>query len=212
MPSELQRSPISANQADILLKANYRNLVQKVHDGRTLSAGEVNLLHAIQAGGRQEAMTFARTQAELAELLGVSRRTVQRAMKMSGSPTARADGRHDIAAWRAFFQATGAIGDDSPSTTELKARHLLLQNQRLELQLAVLRRDYLPASEVERWGAELGAAVRKVVAQIHLAAPSVVGVSVPDAEARLKEIEDEILEQFHTLPERMERARHEPVA
>lgn len=50
-----------------------------------------------------------------------------------------------------------------------------------------------------------------MVAQIHLAAPSVVGVSVPDAEARLKEIEDQILEQLHTLPERMERARHEPV-
>lgn len=166
---------MSPDQADILLKANYRNLARKVSARRTLSAGEVNLLQGIQAGGRPEATTFANTQVELAELQGVSRRTVQRAMKVPGSPLARADGRHDVAAWQAFLQATGSIEDGSPSATELKARHLLLQNQRLELQLSVFRRDYLPTSEVECWGAELGAAVRKLVAQIHLAAPSVVG-------------------------------------
>lgn len=184
--------------------------MRKVGAGRTLSTGEVNLLQAIQDGGRPEAKAFARTQAELADLLGVSRRTIQRAAKMEGRPSPRPDGRHDVAAWRAFLQSTGAIEDESLSTTELKARNLLLQNQRLELQLAVMRGEYLPAADVERWGGELGAAVRKVVGQIHLAAPSVVGVSVPEAEARLKEIEDEILEQLHTVPERMERARHEP--
>lgn len=145
-------------------------------------------------------------------MLGVSRWTIQRAMKVAGHPEARADGRHEVAAWRAFLQSTGAVEDDSVSATELKARNLLLQNQRLELQLAVMRREYLPASDVERWGAELGAAVRKVVGQIHLAAPSVVGLSVPEAEARLKEMEDEILEQLHTVTERVERARHEHAA
>ena len=46
-------------------------------------------------------------------------------------------------------------------------------------------------------------AIRKVVTQIHLCAPSVVGLSVPDAEVLLKEIEDEVLEQLHTLGERL---------
>lgn len=211
-PSGSEASLPSAEQAEVLLRANYRNLARKVHAGRTLAAGEINLLESIRAGSGPDARNFARTQTELAELLGVSRRTVQRAIKASGSPAVRADGRHDVTAWRAFLRAAGAIDDESPSATELKARHLLLQNERLELQLSVLRRDFLPASEVERWGAELGAAVRKVIAQIHLAAPSVVGVSVPDAEARLKEIEDEILEQLHTLPQRIERARDEPVS
>jgi transcriptional regulator with XRE-family HTH domain len=203
---------LSAEHAEAILKANYRNLVKKVQAGRTLSAGEVNLLQAIQAGGRAESKNFAKTQAELAETLGVSRKTIQRAMKLEGRPTPRPDGRLEVAAWRSFLQGTGAIEDDNLSATELKARHLLLQNQKLELSLAVMRRDYLPATDVERWGAEIGAAVRKVVGQIHLAAPSVVGVSVPEAEARLKEIEDEILEQLHTLPERLERARNEPAA
>ena len=102
--------------------------------------------------------------------------------------------------------------DDSVDATELKARNLLLQNQRLELQLAVMRREYLPATDVERWGAELGAAIRKVVGQIHLAAPSVVGLSVAEAESRLKEIEDVVLEQLHTVTERLEQSRHEHAA
>jgi transcriptional regulator with XRE-family HTH domain len=203
---------LTAQQAETILKANYRNLVKKVQAGKTLSAGEVNLLQSIQNGGKPEAITFAKTQSELAEVLGVSRKTIQRAMKLEGHPPPRPDGRLEVAAWRTFLQSTGALEEEALSATELKARHLLLQNQKLELNLAVMRRDYLPGSDVERWGAELGAAIRKVVGQIHLAAPSVVGVSVPEAEARLKEIEDEILDQLHTLPERLERARSEPVA
>jgi len=188
---------MSPEQADIILRANYRNLVKKVGAGRTLSAGEVNLLQAVQNGGRPESKAFAKNQPDLATSLRVSRKTIQRAAKFDGRPPSRPDGRYDIAAWRTFLQANGSLDDDSLSTTELKARNLLLQNQRLELQRAVLRRDKLPAADVERGGEELRTAVRKVVGQIHLAAPSVVGVPVPKAEARQKEIEDEILEQLH---------------
>ncbi len=39
---------MSPERADIILRANYRNLVKKVGAGRTLSAGEVNLLQAVQ--------------------------------------------------------------------------------------------------------------------------------------------------------------------
>lgn len=46
---------------------------------------------------------------------------------------------------------------------------------------------------------ELGMAVRKVVTQLHLHAPAVVGLSVPDAEARLKDFEADMLGQLHTL-------------
>jgi hypothetical protein len=54
---------------------------------------------------------------------------------------------------------------------------------------------------VELWGGELGSAIRKVVGTIHLCAPTVVGVSVAEAEARLKELEGEILQQLHLLDE-----------
>jgi len=188
---------LSPEQAGILLKANYRNLVKKLQAGRTLSSGERNLLEAVQAGGEPEAKAFAHTQSELAKVLGVSRWTIQRAMKVEGHPETRPDGRLDIRAWRAFLQAAGTIEEED--ATELRAENLRLQNRHLELRIAVLNRDYRPVTDVERWGSELGAAIRKIVMQIHLVAPSVVGVSVPEAEARLREVEDELIEQLHTL-------------
>jgi hypothetical protein len=75
------------------------------------------------------------------------------------------------------------------SQSQLRARKVLLQNQTLEWQLALLRREYVPASSVEKWGGELGTAIRKVISQIHLCAQNVVGLSVADAEARLNKLE-----------------------
>jgi hypothetical protein len=51
-----------------------------------------------------------------------------------------------------------------------------------------------------------------MIQQLHLCGPSVVGLSIGDAEARLKEVEDEVLEQLHCLGERLEernRKKHE---
>ncbi len=205
--------PIGSAEAGILLKANYRNLARKVQSGKTLSPGEVNLLEAIKGGNAPESKTYAADQSELAEALGVNRKTIQRWLKRDESPGTKPNGRYEIAAWRAFLQGKGSIAgeDESPeSQTKLRARQLLLQNQMLEEKLAVLRRDYVPAVDVEKWGGELGAAIRKIVTQIHLAAPSVVGVSVPEAEARLKDAEDEILQQLHLIGEKLSAWKNEP--
>lgn len=207
-----QKTPLEAGDADVLLKANYRNLARKVAAGKTLTPSEINLLEAIKGGGEAEAKTHAKDQSELARVLGISRKTIQRALKMEGCPKAKPDGRYEIAAWRAWFASRGTLDDDDAglSQTQLKARQLLLQNQKLEHQIAVLRRDYVPSADVEKWGSELGAAVRKVVTQIHLVAPSVVGCTVPEAESRLKELEDEILQQLHVIPSKLSDWKNEP--
>lgn len=51
--------------------------------------------------------------------------------------------------------------------------------------------------------AQLGAAIRKVVTPLHHTTPSLEGQPVPVIEARLKEEEDDILKQLHTLDERL---------
>ena len=56
---------------------------------------------------------------------------------------------------------------------------------------------------VTRMGAELGAAIRKVVARIHRSAPSLEGHPVEVIESRLKEEEDDIVKQLHTLDEHL---------
>jgi hypothetical protein len=191
---------LSPDQAETILKGDLRNLAKKVKDGKTLSGSERALLQSTIGAGKVSDERFAKNQVELAEVLGVDRKTVQRWKKIEGNPGARPDGRYDIHAWRTWSNDHRGIDEsETLSQAQLKAKQILLQNQKIEAHLAIVRKEYVPASEVEKWGSDLGAAIRKIVTQIHLAAPSVAGVSVPEAEERLKEIETEILEQLHTL-------------
>ena len=66
-----------------------------------------------------------------------------------------------------------------------------------------MKRELIPVEEVTHLGAELGAAIRKVVTRLHRTAPSLEGQSVAVIEGRLKEEEDDILKQLHTLDERL---------
>ncbi|HNQ90858.1 MAG TPA: hypothetical protein PKM73_19765 [Verrucomicrobiota bacterium] len=84
-----------------------------------------------------------------------------------------------------------------------RAQHIILQNAKLKVELRNLKRELIPVEEVTHLGAELGAAIRKVVTRIHRTAPSLEGQPVPVIEARLKEEEDDILKQLHTLDERL---------
>ncbi|HVU07843.1 MAG TPA: hypothetical protein VHG89_04790 [Verrucomicrobiae bacterium] len=196
---------LTSEQAGILLRADLANLAQKVKQGKTLSASERNLLQSALAGDKPSAVEYAKNAVELANLLGVDRRTISRWRKIDGNPGVQPDGRYHVPSWRAFKisqRGDEVLADghhDGLSQTQLRARQILLQNQKLEIQIAVLKREFMPVAEVEKLGGELGTAIRKVVTQIHLCAPSVVGVSVADAEARLKEVEDEILQQLHLL-------------
>lgn len=198
--SEQNPLNLTSEQAGLLLKADFANLALKVKQGKTLSASERNLLQSTLAGDKPSGIEFAKNAIELADLLGVDRRTISRWRKIEGNPGVQPDGRYHVPSWREF--KLNRQGDDEGlSQTQLKARQILLQNQKLEIQIAILKREFMPVAEVEKIGGELGQAIRKVVSQIHLCAPTVVGVSVAEAEARLKEIEDEILQQLHLLGE-----------
>lgn len=193
---------LTSEQAGILLKADLANLAKKVKDGKTLSASERNILQSALTGDKLSTAEFVASAIELAELLGVDRRTISRWRKIEGNPGVQPDGRYHVPSWRAFkISRQGEDDGEGMSQTQLKARQVLLQNQKLEIQIAVLKREYMPVTEMERIGGVLGSAIRKVVSTIHLCSPTVVGVSVAEAEARLKEVEDEILQQLHLLGE-----------
>lgn len=192
---------LTEEQARLILKGDVANIIRKVKAGRTLSASERTLLATSSAGGKPSAATHVTTQAELADIIGVSRKSIARWRKLPGNPGTQPDGRYSVAEWVKFKRDQMGEDAEDPSAAELKLRQLQLQIEKLEHHLGVVRREYVPAAEVEKWGAKLGVAIRKVVAQIHLVAPSVVGVSVPEAEARLKEIEADVLQQLHLLTE-----------
>jgi len=82
-----------------------------------------------------------------------------------------------------------------------RAQHVVLQNAKLKVQLRELKRQLIPVEEVSHLGAELGSAIRKVLTRLHRIAPSLEGHPVEVIETRLKEEEDEVLKQLHTIDE-----------
>ena len=84
-----------------------------------------------------------------------------------------------------------------------KAQHVVLQNQKLKVQVRRMKQELIPVEEVSHLGAEVGSAIRKVLTRLHRIAPSLEGHPVEVIEARLKEEEDEVLKQLHTIDERL---------
>lgn len=204
---------LTAEQADILLKADLRNLAKKVQAGKTLSASERNLLQSTLSGGKASEKSFADNQVELADILDVSRKTIQRHLKREGNPGSQPDGRYNVNAWRAWLKQFGGLADenDGLTQTQLKARQLLLQNQKLEFQIAILRKEYVPAIDVEKWvGEMISNARKKLLAGPASLAPQVVGVSPPEAESILREWLHEAMQQLHRNPLGIEKEINEP--
>jgi hypothetical protein len=203
-----QASGLTPDRIKKLFKANLANITKKVVRGQTLSRQELLILEEAQrdgggggdAGAKPNEPTFAKNQVELARFLGVDRKTVQRWVKEDDAPIPRPNGQYHIGDWRAWATERGRKpSDNTPSQTALKASNLLLQNRKLEIQLKILAKEYVPVADVKTLGARLGSAVRKVVTSLHRMAPEIAGMNVQEAEALLKQKEDEIMEQFQMI-------------
>lgn len=150
--------PVSAEIASRLLEADLANIVRKLKRGAPLTPAERSRLsEAKKPEGKVEA-TFARTLRELAEILGVTRRTLQDWRKIDGAPKPEANGSHDVAAWRRFQREAGkkgadeiegeAAGDDLPGEGILKRRKLFLHCQEREMLLEYRRGELIEAGLV----------------------------------------------------------------
>jgi len=86
-----------------------------------------------------------------------------------------------------------------------RAQNVFIENAKLRVEIRQMKRELIPVNEVSQLGAQLGGAIRGVVSRLHRVAPSLVGHPVDVIETRLKEEEDEVLKQLHTLNERMDK-------
>ena len=152
--------------------------------------------------------THVKSQRELQDYLRVSPTTIGRWQRrypyLKKEPYRSEDG-YDIQAWLAFQQLSQRKRNGETDDEEVneisgeKLRQLVLQNQKLEVQIGVMKQEYIHYSVVEDSAAKLGDAIKRIVNQLHQQAPQLVGLPVPEAEQRLKEIEDEILTQLNTI-------------
>ena len=206
---------LTQDEAHGLLRRDVSNLIRKVQSGKTLSAGERALVQAAAAGGDPAAAkAWAGDQVELADALGVTRKTVQRWRKEAGAPAAESDGRWNVTAWRAWMKTTGKKGgepeDAGPSKSQLEARRLLLMNEKLETEVGILKREYTLNSDTEQRIRSMVVEARKTGEQMPAAlAPQLAGLTVPEIERRLRAWWDEFCLALHTGRGAAVRARND---
>lgn len=64
-----------------------------------------------EAAPKPSSASFAKTQVELAEILGVDRKLIQRHRRIEGNPGVRPDGRSDVQAWRQWLLRQRGLDD-----------------------------------------------------------------------------------------------------
>ncbi len=154
---------IPAEVARKILNRDFSNLVSRVQSGGKLTRGERNMLQSIAAGSNGGDPATASNYHELAEILGVSRQSINGWRKLADSPTPSANGNHDVAAWREFMGRKGLKGGAALAPDEesaLRARKLLAEVMEREFRLSVRKGEFVPEEEVRsRWAYHVGQAV-----------------------------------------------------
>lgn len=198
---------LSPSQAKILLDRNALNYAEKVKSGKPLSPSEIAMLESIADGvqaGEISGKRFAENQVELAEMLGVERKTIQRWLKRKDAPGKQSNGSFDVLTWREYARRVGrkdSYGEDDLDAQQARAKNILLQNEKLEFQIGILKRQYVATADVEQWTGDMIAQAKKVLLSGPAAlAPQVVGVMIPEAERLLRDWLHEAMSQLAVKP------------
>jgi hypothetical protein len=187
-------------------------LSERVAKGERLTGAEIRILEAAASGDKPEpSSNLVQNQTALAAALGVSRWTIQRKAKEPGAPKPSANGSLNVEAWRAYLGQEGATGDDSEdedgeeSQARLKAKQILLQNEKLAFQIQVLKRNYVPVESVKEWGGAIGQRVRRALVEIPRLAPVLAGMDTAEIEERLQSAIDAAFASIHRLGDDLQR-------
>jgi hypothetical protein len=162
----MSSSFITPEQADKILSADFRNVAKKVAEGKPLTAAERELIRSKAAGESPlpeestDPTLSAKSYEELATLLGVNVRTINRWRKLQDAPQPEADGGLSLAQWRRFVKARSLKGQDSQEVEQLKARKLLAEVEERELKVAVKKGEFVRFDDVRTsWVARVGKAI-----------------------------------------------------
>jgi hypothetical protein len=184
-----------------LLNRDFANLVQRVQRGGKLSRSERAMLQGMVANAGQ-ANVLVENFAELAKVLGVARRTLQRWRTRRDAPKATANGFHDVASWREFMARHGLGGDAGATDVEmaLRARKLLAEVEERELRLAIKKREYVAIAEVrEVWTRQVSRAKDLLRHKFEMELPPVLsGLDATGIQQECAKALDEVFTILHT--------------
>ncbi len=163
-PNDLNDLIMTSCDAEKALRRDAANVLKRVKSGKPITSAERKLLQSLAAGGTALDPRFVRTQVELAAALEVDRRTIARWLRADRNPGRKTDGRYDLNEWRewkASCKAGARDGEIDPK--DEKARQLVLQNKKLEFQISVMKREYVPSEDVEAWVGQMVAQAKRVL-------------------------------------------------
>jgi hypothetical protein len=167
-------------------EAEFKNILQKLKDGKTLTARESKIAaeFAEQRDGKKKL-----TQAELADLWGMTQPNIHKMIKQ-GMPM---DSAESATAWRKKF-----LEERTPASyQEARTKKALLECEKLEMQLAILKGDYEPKAQVREDGIRIGAIfTAKLAALVNDASGALAGLDEVTLRKKLHERTQQILSEI----------------
>jgi hypothetical protein len=191
--------------AKAVLEQDLDELQRRVADGKRLTKAEREMLRQLADDQGEEPTApadpvpvgFAKNYVELANVLGVHRRTLQAWRKLVGCPAPRPDGRLLISEWQEFMvtKDQSAASSGPQDSEELKARKLLAEVEERELKVAIRRGEYVQIDEVAReWTTRAGKAVSLLRNKFESELPPILaGMQAAEIQAEARKAIDEVL-------------------
>ena len=192
---------ISPDIAKKLLNRDFANLVQRVQRGANLSRSERVMLQSMAASAGQMP-AVAGDYSELARILGIARRTMNRWRKRPDAPQTGTSGFIDVAPWREFMQRNDLHGEPAATEEEtaLRARKLLAEVEERELRLAVKKGEYVALEDVRETWMKLASQVTALLRNKfeNELPPILSGLDATGIQAECCRAIDEVLTLLHT--------------
>jgi hypothetical protein len=198
MPKKPAAPEPSPNLQGKIREAEFKNILQKLKDGKTLTAREAMIAAEFAAERDGKAGV---TQVELASLWGITQPAIHKMVKM-GMPM---DSIESATEWRKKYLAEhGRSGGAPTGYNEARTRKALLECDRLDMQLAILRGDYEEKAKVREAGIRIGAIFSaKLAALVNDASGALAGLGEAELRKKLHERTQQILSEIRDELEKL---------
>lgn len=186
----------SEQQLDAIRKKEKANILKKLEAGKSLTEAERLILY----GNKTDQKRYAKNQTELAEFLGVDRKTIQRWRKEENFPQPMADGRYDVLGvrdWREKTRNSSTANAEDLSKAEGEARRVWLQVEKLEHEIEIAKGEFITIEQARTDVSQMCARARTILLAIpDTLAPLVIGKTPTQAQQLIRKEIDNALTQI----------------
>ena len=188
-----KKSPPQQPASDLqgkIREAEFKNILQKLKDGKTLTARESKI--AAEFAAKRDGKGL--TQAELAAAWGMTQPNIHKMVKQ-GMPM---DSIEAATEWRKDYLERQGKGDQAPaSLNEARLRKILLECERIELTNAISKSEYVAIGSVRETGIRIGAIFSaKLAALVNDASGALAGLDEATLRKKLHERTQQILAEI----------------